>query len=142
MGSPIDAYQTRAHLNDDIQEITATNVAGNKTALDVAIKEGSVSGTFTPSGLQNGGLITKVTLSTVAWTALPATPLANRNAMSVQNRSGQSVYINYDNGLPIDPSISVLIPPGGERQYDVKDSIIIYAFCSGVAVDVQVEEIS
>lgn len=95
---------------------------------------------FTPSGLRNGGKITIVSVSDSAWTALPASALANRNALSIQNRSDVEIKIQYDNTTV--GYVGVAIPPKGERYYDITDAIVIYARSSSGTVDVTAEEIS
>lgn len=100
----------------------------------------TVSGTLSPSGLTVGGKVSIVSVSNTTWTPLPATPLLNRNAMSIINRSGQDAVLNYSNivvgfvGVPLDD--------GGERQYDITDNIIIYAKMQTSVADLIVEEIA
>lgn len=66
---------------------------------------GGITGTLRPSGLNTGGKITEVELNSTTWTALPLIPLANRNAINVQNFSGVEVKINYvDSALGIKAS--------------------------------------
>jgi len=102
----------------------------------------SVSGTFTTSGLKIAGLITTVTINDATWTALPGTPLANRNAISVQNESAFQVRYNY-NPLTVGYK-GVRINADGERFLDVTESIILYAKASpgSGSVDLIIEELS
>jgi len=93
-----------------------------------------------PQGLSTGGRITQVTLSAAAWTALPAVPLADRNQINVQNESGTDIYIGHDNTEP--GLIGMLVPDGGERQYRIKDTVIIYAKAAAGAPVVEVEELA
>lgn len=101
---------------------------------------GEVTGTFTPSGLNTAGKVSIVSIDNTTWTPLPAAPLANRNAMSIINRSGQNIVINYDNttvgyvGVPIDNQ--------SERFYDITENIIIYAKSQTSACSVIVEELA
>lgn len=97
-------------------------------------------GSFTVSGLRNGGRITEVSINAASWTAMPATALANRNAISIQNRSGVEIKINYDNTVAT--YTGVVIANLGERMYDITDQIVIYAKSSAGTVTVTVEEIS
>lgn len=83
-----------------------------------------VTGTFTPSGLSTGGLITEVTLSTATWTALPPTPLANRNAMGFQNRTSDVISVNFDTPAG---TIGWKVAPNGELFFDVTDAVTVYA---------------
>ena len=93
-----------------------------------------------PSGLRNGGKITLVILTSVNWTALPFTAFAARNALAVQNYSGQTVKINYS------PLVSgfagIIIPDQSERQYDITENIVLYGKCESGSAEVIVEEIS
>jgi hypothetical protein len=93
-----------------------------------------------PSGLSIAGRITKVSINDSSWTPLPAVPLADRNGMSIQNRTGTQVFIEYDNLKPVGDG--VLINTGGERFYDIKPSITIYACTASGTFDLHVEEIA
>lgn len=92
------------------------------------------------SGLSIAGKITEVTLNTATWTALPATPLSNRNAITIQNPSGTEVKINFDN--TVGTYTGIIIADGSERFYDITDSIIIYAKAQTGTPTVTVEELS
>ena len=86
---------------------------------------GEVSGEFSPSGLRISGKVTEVTLSDTTWTALPPVALINRNAINIQNYSGTQIKLNFD------PSVAtytgVVVNDQSERNYDIKDTIVIYA---------------
>ena len=110
---------------DDNQEVTVRTTA---------------KGEFSPTGLNNGGQITEVTLNSSTWTTLPSTPLTNRNAISIQNWSGSEIKINYDNG--VSGYVGIVIPDGGERFYDIKDTILIYAKAASGTPTINVEELS
>lgn len=97
-------------------------------------------GEFRPSGLTIGGKITLVTINDSTWSALPTTALTNRNAICIQNRSGQEIKINYDNTVV--GYVGVVLPDKGERYYDISDSIVIYAKSSSGTANVTVEEIA
>ena len=101
---------------------------------------GSLSGTFTPSGLRTGGLVTEVTLNSTTWTALPATALANRNAISLQNLSGLEVKVNYSSG--VSGYVGMVLANGSERFYDITDDIVLYAKSSSGTPTINVEEIA
>lgn len=84
-------------------------------------------GTFTPSGLNEGGKISVVTVNDSSWTPLPATALSNRNAISMQNLSGFEMKINYQEAYDLSLGyVGMVVPNGNERYYDIKDTIIIY----------------
>ena len=100
----------------------------------------SAKGEFKLTGLNNGGVITEVVLNETTWTALPASALSERNAMSVQNRSGIEIKINYSNS--VSGYVGVVVPNNGERFYDITDAITIYAKSNNGTPTVVVEEIS
>lgn len=100
----------------------------------------TVTGTITPSGLTVGGLITIVAIDNLTWTALPATPLANRNAINVQNYTGQEIKLQFNSGTV--GYVGVIIPINGERQYAITDDILVYAKSAVSAVSLIVEEIA
>jgi len=86
----------------------------------------AVTGTFTPSGLRIAGRVTEVLLSTTEWTALPpGGPLNDRNAINIQNYSGDEIRLNYSNTIP--GFTGIILNDQSERAIDVKDTIQIYA---------------
>jgi len=108
---------------------------------EVAVRtSATVTGTIRPSGLNVGGRISEVTLNSSTWTALPATPLVNRNALAIQNVSGIEIKINYDNATV--GYVGVVIADGSERAYDITDDIVIYAKSASGTPTVNVEEIA
>lgn len=101
---------------------------------------GTLTGEISPSGLKNGGRFTEVTIDDTTWTALPPTALTNRNAIGIQNRSGQAIKVGYD---PLAAGyVGMEISDGEERQYDITDAIVIYAKSSTSSCSINVEEIS
>lgn len=100
----------------------------------------TATGTFKFSGLGNAGKITEVTIDSTSWTSLPATPLVDRNALSIQNRSGTEIKINYDNNVTGYEGIAII--NGGERYYDLTETIIIYAKAASGTATITVEELS
>ena len=86
----------------------------------------SVTGEFTPSGLRNAGRVTEVLLTTTDWTALPpGGPLTNRNAINIQNYSGDEIRLNYSSTIP--GFTGIILNDQSERAIDVKDTIQIFA---------------
>lgn len=81
-----------------------------------------------------------MTLNTTTWTALPPTALANRNAINIQNYSGDDIVINYDN--TVSGVVGVEIKDQSERNYDIKETIILYAKSKTGGANIVVEEIS
>lgn len=100
----------------------------------------TATGTFKFSGLGNGGKITEIQIDSTSWTALPTNPLTNRNALSIQNRSGTEIKINYDDSVSGYEGIAII--NGGERYYDITDKIVIFAKSSGELAVITVEELS
>lgn len=103
----------------------------------------SVTGELTPSGLRNAGKHSFVTIDAVSWTKIPAIPLVDRNGMSIQNESGIDVRIRYLEGIGDAAWRGSLIPGnGGDRFYNIKDTIEIYAKAASGTPELIIEEIS
>ena len=101
---------------------------------------GTLTGEIRPSGLNNAGRVTEVTINSATWTALPPKALTARNAIGIQHVSAQDIKVNFD--PLVSGFIGMVIASGSERTYDITDSIIIYAKCTTGSVVVNVEEIS
>ena len=91
-------------------------------------------------GLTTGGKVTEVSINPTTWTALPSTALEDRNAVGVQNRTGQEIKVNYDPG--VSGYVGMVVSNGSERTYDITDGIILYAKSIDTIVTVNVEEIA
>jgi len=145
MAGNISAYDTSKTGANSPKDITKTDVAGDKVALDVAVKEliGNITGSFTPGGLQNEGKYTPVTINDSSWTPIPATAQADRNQINIQNFTGYEVKINHTGTGGYDNN-GMRIPDQTERFYQIKDSIVIYARATTGAgsVVLDVEELS
>ncbi len=105
----------------------------------------TVSGTISsrPAGLTVGGRITVFTINDSTWTKIPS--IANytdRNALSIQNTSGNQIKIQYDNTTV--GYVGVSINSGNERFYSISDTINIYAKAEAGAgtITIQCEEIA
>lgn len=112
------------------------------TAVRTVVTDGSFNVDAVPSGLRNAGRHTEVTVIDTGWTALPATPLSDRNAISIQNNTNFDIKINYDNSVI--GYFGMTIRSGEERSYDIKDTIVIYGRVengAGSAV-IDIEELS
>jgi hypothetical protein len=114
------------------------DISPGETAVRVSGQ--NFSGSFSVSGLKNGGRVTEVTINSSSWTALPPTALSNRNAMSIQNYSGVDVKLNYDNATV--GYVGAILQDGNERFYDISDAIVIYAKASSGTPTLIVEELS
>lgn len=99
-----------------------------------------ITGEMKVTGLNLGGKITVVAIDNLTWTPLPATPLSLRNAIAIQNKSGQQVKLNYDNTTV--GYVGVYLENNAERFYDIGQSVIIYAKSQTSACTLVVEELS
>jgi hypothetical protein len=123
-----ETYQTLPKTVED-REFSKFELDDDGKVRVRTVTEGTLTGEISPSGLKNGGRITEVTLIANQWTALPPTPLTNRNALGIQNQSGVDIKVNYP-PLP-DAYIGWIIPPADSKLYDVTDNIVIYGRPSG-----------
>ena len=115
--------QAENKVRIDKKAVTASD-DGDKRGLDVKIL-GAIEGAFAPSGLKNGGVVTEVQISSNEWTALPHNAYELRNAMSIQNQTGEEIKINYD--PTITGYVGVVLVDKGERYYDITSDITVYA---------------
>ena len=106
----------------------------------VAIRT-NVEGKLSFSGLSIGGRISLVTINDSTWVALPASPLTDRNGLSIQNLTGQDIYLQYDNTATA-PNEFITVGNNVERYYNITDTIVIYAKASSGTVDLLVEELA
>jgi hypothetical protein len=107
---------------------------------EVAVR---TKGSISPAGLSNAGRITLVELVETEWRAVPPTPLANRNGISLQNfETGANILLEYDNTAPASKGVNLV--DNAERFYTITDGIIIYARTKpgGGTVNLIVEELS
>lgn len=100
----------------------------------------SITGSVQVSGLTIAGLVSSVVINDVTWTAVPATPLANRNALCIFNTSVVEIKLNYSSGVA--GYFGVPLAAGNQRFYDITDSIIMYAKSSSGSPTIIVEELS
>jgi hypothetical protein len=126
---------------------TALNDREHQKFIDIAPGETAVrvsgtnfTGTFSVSGLKEGGRVTEVTLNPTTWTPLPATPLTNRNALNIQNVSAEEIKINYDSGVA--GYKGIVIGSGSERSYDIQDDIVVFGKSISNVITVNIEEIA
>ena len=108
--------------------------------------EGAVTGTFTPSGLRTKGQVTTLNITSTA-SAIPATPLTKRNALSLTNLSAFTLFIGYTTSVTADRSIGTNagweVGPNEGFSVDITDSIQIYGIAeSGNTILVKVMELS
>ena len=104
---------------------------------------GSISGEFTPQGLNTALKITKQTLSDVA-AAIPTTPLTDRNSMIILNLSSvDSIYVGNSDVTATGSTEGWEIEPGSFFSLDIKDSIVIYAIAAtGKTPEIKIMELA
>lgn len=97
-----------------------------------------VEGNIRPSGLTIGGRVTVTTLTTTP-SALPVTPLTDRNTMSIQNQdTSNDVIINYVSSF----SEGVIIYAGGNKEFAISDSIVVYGRAVSGTAKISIEELA
>ena len=140
--------QSRSISDREYDKFVDSPTRADKSAVEVVVGNDSsnpvpIEGEFesVPSGLRNGGRHTIVSVNNTSWTALPASALTDRNAIAIQNNSDQDVKVNYDNTVAGYEGMTIR-SRGGERQYDIKDTIVIYAKSKTGTVNLDIEELS
>lgn len=132
------------HGLEAIRKSTEEITPGDKSEYRIRT---TATGTFTLSGLQNGGRVTTMTVGDTA-IPLPATPLAARNAISIRNLSStDKLYIGYSTAVTADRVVGVTsgdeIDPDAGFNVDITDEVILYGICeSGKSVMIKVHELS
>lgn len=108
---------------------------------DCVVAGSTLTGVFSVTGLKTAGLVTEVSINDTTWTALPATPLSARNAISIQNVSAVEIKLNYS---AVVGYVGVRLFPSGERFYDITDAIVLYAkaYPGAGTVTIVIEELS
>ena len=113
---------------------------------DTAVRTTAVGPTATtPSGLSVGGNIKMVELVSTEWRPLPATARSPRNFLAVQNFSGDEIAVIHaddyiaDNNTPYENGWKVI--NFGERNWDVRNGIVIYGRAKVGTLTVKTEEL-
>lgn len=97
------------------------DIAPGQTA--VRVTGTNFSGTFTPSGLTIGGdNVDAFPVPDSAWVSVTV-PIANINQINVQNESNIDVKVRFSD---IPGYAGITIAAGSERQYAIKDTIVLY----------------
>lgn len=94
----------------------------------------------------NDGKITIVAINATSWTPLPATPRTGRVSISIQNRSGFEIALNYETPAGF---VGKIYDDGEEPVRDIDSTLPIYAKASPditaaglTTIDVIVEELA
>jgi hypothetical protein len=128
------------HFTPDLElDKFDTNDAGETVVRTTA------TGEFSPTGLKNGQRITTLSVGTTA-TALPATPLAERNAIAIYNKSATEILYVGNSDVTADTVIGTTsgweIDPLSYYQLDVTGNIVIYGRYASGSELIKVKEIS
>jgi hypothetical protein len=127
-------------LGDGNNLITATQV-NSKTGLDVSIISGGVTGELSVTGLSKDLKTQSITVGAVP-VKIPATPLTDRNTMSVRVYSNSTVFFGDS---------SVTVSNGYPKYYkeeivlDIRDNsaVELYAVCdTGVTAELRILELA
>lgn len=146
--SVIKGYLTKLGGPGQGDNVTITHLSGNKVGLDVNVASftGSISGTFTQSGLQTALKTTCMNVTDIA-TKLPVTPLANRNALSITNLSGSdTIYVGNSDVIAGDVIGNLSGWPVGPNEgfnLDITDDIEIYGIAdAGKTIKIKIIELA
>ena len=126
-------------IGDGTNLVTTTSDTHGHVGLDVNLLNAVID--FTSSGLRNGLQTTRMTVTSTV-TAVPVTPLANRNGISVRVMGNKTVYFGNDavtaaNGYPKFQYEEIII--------DIKDNpaVELYAVCaSGETCEIRIMEVA
>jgi len=133
-------------IGDGTNLVTAT-VIGPDVGLDVNIIAGSITGTFTPSGLTVAGSVKTLDISSTA-IAIPATALSMRNSLSLTNLSLVDIlYVGFTASVTADRALGSNagweVGPNEGFNLDIKDNIVIYGITEvGKTVRVKIMELA
>ena len=121
---------------------------GDNSDLYIATKViEDITGSFAPSGLRTGWLITTLLVSATA-IKIPTTAFTDRNSIEIHNLSSTyNLYIGPANTVTADAVAGTtsgkIIPPDSYWSIDITDAIDIYGICaSGESALVQVMEVA
>ena len=103
-------------------------------AVKTVICDGNLSAQ--PQGFQTEGLIKAVEINDTTWTALPATPLTDRNALSVRNNTGQEIFVSFT-ATPTSADDVWDVPDKSSWNALMSDQVILYGKASSGTVKVK-----
>lgn len=120
--------------------------AGNELTNQSVEIDGAVEGSFSPSGLRTAFKITTMNVTDTA-SAMPASPLTDRNALVIHNLDTLETLYLGNSGVTADRTLGTdagyEIQPGSFFNFDITDDIIIYGIAeSGKTIKIKVLEIA
>lgn len=141
MATEVDS---RISLADRDREAFVVSGTSGKICRRVCIDEGSISATFTPSGLSTAFVITTLDVTDTA-ALIPPTPLSGRNTVSIFNTSIETVYLGPTNAVTADRVNGTTsgweLGPLENINFDYKDSVGIYAIAeTGKTIKIKIME--
>lgn len=99
--SKIDLYPTTKSAPSTAKVATGTNFAGDKTALDVNVLNGTVTGEVHIQAPTGPFLVTVATITDTASNPL-ASALSDRVAVSIRNKGPATIYLGPTSGVTAD----------------------------------------
>lgn len=131
----------KEHIHDRVRG-TIFNDPDN---LDLHTVRTTAKGTFSQTGLKNGGRNTTLDVGDTA-TAMPV--FSSRNALSIHNTSETEIlYVGFDTSVTADSVIGTTsgrqVGPGQILNFDATDNISLYAVAeTGKTIRVHVMELA
>lgn len=124
-------------------EMFTTTSGGSPAINTVSEIVGAVSGSFAPSGLKVRIKITNMTVTDTK-TAIPLTPLIDRNSMIIENRSAiDSIFVGENDVTASGGTEGWEIPVSSGFSTDITDAIILYVVApAGKTVNVKIMELA
>jgi hypothetical protein len=125
-------YDTNTFVSNFANYAKYDQIWDNRAGLDYGVggtdpipEDEFILGDVTLIGLSTTGRVSKVSINNTGWTAIPAAALNDRQSIAVQNLTGGTVLLNWDNTKPI--TEGMVLANGNERYYTVGDSLTLYA---------------
>jgi len=105
----------------------------------------STKGEIRPAGLTKDFKVTTMTVNDIV-TAIPLTPLVDRNAISIHNKGTETVFIGKIDVTP--DSVNGFtsgweLDGGSYLNFDITESIVLYGICQvGKSVQLKILELA
>ena len=146
--SKIDLYPNLKSPPSAAKVATGTALSGDKFALDVSIagSTGTITGEFSPSGLQQAGRVTTMIVGDTV-TTMPVTALTDRNSLSITNIGTETLYVGFTPFVTPDRVVGTTsgweVGPNEGFNSDIKDTIFIYGICeAGKSTMIKIMELA
>jgi len=123
-------------LRTSSEKAITTDGSGNP-ALNSVIGGGEL----TVSGLSLALKITNITIGTTA-TAIPLTPLTNRNSIIIHNKSTETIFFGNSDVSSSGVNEGWEVVAGSYFSLDITDSIVIYAISTAASSALKIMELA